>query len=85
MSQNGLGPAQDQGRQAPQGRQTGQEREAMTKSDKKLLECLRRADEALYRLWKELPLIGEFNNALNRLQKEYIHPEIKRIQGEGRD
>lgn len=56
------------------------ERKRLDKRDTKLLMCLIEADEALYRLWRQLPLEGEFIINLNRLQEQYIHPEIRRLK-----
>lgn len=47
--------------------------------DKAYLATLRQADQALYELWRKLPVEGDFISALNELQHKHIHPEIDRL------
>lgn len=46
-----------------------------------ILQVLRDADEALYELWRQLPVEGSpFSAAVSALQKDYIHPNIQRVR-----
>jgi len=41
-----------------------------------MLELLREADDALYRLWRMRPMGDEFSDSVSALQNKFIHPAI---------
>lgn len=45
-----------------------------------ILQVLREADEALYELWRQLPVDSPFSHAVSALQKNYIHPNITHVR-----
>jgi hypothetical protein len=49
------------------------------------LKTLKNADEALYQLWRKLPVLGPFVLALNTLQNNFIRPRIEQLEEENKD
>jgi hypothetical protein len=53
----------------------------LSERDRKRLEALREADEALYRLWKQSEVNSQEMAAINALQEKFIHPAIREMEG----
>jgi hypothetical protein len=49
----------------------------LSKRDQKRFDALRKADQALYELWKQSEVDSNEMRCINRLQVEYIHPAIR--------
>lgn len=45
------------------------------------LKALQAADKALYELWKQSDIYSQEMYAINNLQKKFIHPAIKKLEG----
>lgn len=54
---------------------------AMTKRDRARCVALEHADEALYYLWKQCAIDEPMIKAVNGLQNNFIHPEIRKLRG----
>ena len=53
----------------------------MTARERERLIALREADEALYRLWKKCAIGETLFYEVSKLQENFIHPEIRKLEG----
>jgi len=52
--------------------------------DRKRLEALKNADLAMYKLWKQSEVYSDESVAINRFQRQFIHPAIDALEAKYR-